>query len=97
MVYNTSYICNKLNIKFIHISTDYVFDGLSQPNYPESVKNPLQNYGISKLISEYRVINNCNNYVIIRTPVLYSKLSKIHDNAVTLIGKNLMNLKENFC
>ena len=62
MVYNTSYICNKLNIKFIHISTDYVFDGLSQPNYPESVKNPLQNYGISKLISEYRVINNCNNY-----------------------------------
>lgn len=94
MVYNTSYICNKLNIKFIHISTDYVFDGMSQPNYPDSVKNPLQNYGISKLISEYRVINNCcTNYVIIRTPVLYSNLSKIHENAVTLIGKNLMNLK----
>ncbi len=94
MVYNTSYICNKLNIKFIHISTDYVFDGMSQPNYPDSVKNPLQNYGISKLISEYRVINNCcTNYAIIRTPVLYSKLSRIHNNAVTLIGKNLMNLK----
>ena len=89
----TSYLCNKLNIKFIHLSTDYVFDGSNQPNFPESLKNPLQNYGISKLISEYRVLSNCNNYCIIRTPVLYSELSKIHDNAVTLIGKNVMDLR----
>lgn len=94
MVNNTSFICNKLNVKFIHLSTDYVFDGLKQPNYPEDNKNPLQNYGISKLISEYRVIHNCKNYVIIRTPVLYSVSSKIHNNAVSLIGKNLMNLKQ---
>jgi dTDP-4-dehydrorhamnose reductase len=90
----TSYICNKLNIKFIHLSTDYVFDGLKQPNLPNSEKNPLQNYGISKLISEYRVIKNCNNYCIIRTPVLYSPLSKVHDNAVCLIGKNIMDLRK---
>ena len=95
LVHITSYLCNKLNIKFIHLSTDYVFDGSTQPNLPESLKNPLQNYGISKLISEYRVISNCLNYCIIRTPVLYSELSKLHDNAVTLIGKNVMNLKNN--
>lgn len=89
----TSYICNKINIKFIHLSTDYVFDGSKQPNLPESDKNPLQNYGISKLVSEYRVINNCKNYCIIRTPVLYTPLSKIHDNAVCLIGKNIMDLR----
>jgi len=93
LVHITSYLCNKLNIKFIHLSTDYVFDGSNQPNFPESLKNPLQNYGISKLISEYRVLSNCNNYCIIRTPVLYSELSKIHDNAVTLIGKNVMDLR----
>ena len=94
LVHNTSYLCNKLNIPFIHLSTDYVFDGSTQPNYPESIKNPLQNYGISKLISEYRVIANCQKYCIIRTPVLYSELSKIHDNAVTLIGKNIMDLRK---
>lgn len=94
LVHNVSYLCNKLNIQFIHLSTDYVFDGLKQPNYPESMKNPLQNYGISKLISEYRVLSNCQNYCIIRTPVLYSKLSKYHDNAVTLIGKNVMDLRK---
>jgi len=95
LVHNTSYICNKLNIKFIHLSTDYVFDGFKQPNNPDDCKNPLQNYGISKLISEYRVLNNCKNYAIIRTPVLYSNLSNIHDNAVTLIGKNIMDLRNN--
>lgn len=93
MVHNTSYICNKLKVKFIHLSTDYVFDGLTQPNYPDSPKNPLQNYGISKLISENRIIKNCKNFLIIRIPVLYSNLSKIHDNAVSLIGKNLMDLR----
>jgi len=103
LVHITSFICNKLNIRFVHISTDYVFDGSRQPNYPDSPKNPLQNYGISKLVSEYRVQKNCSNYCIIRTPVLYSENSKIHDNAVTLIGKNLMDLRksklkeDNYC
>jgi dTDP-4-dehydrorhamnose reductase len=95
LLHISSYLCNKLNIKFIHLSTDYVFDGSTQPNFPESLKNPLQNYGISKLISEYRVLTNCKKYCIIRTPVLYSALSKIHDNAVCLIGKNVMDLRKN--
>uniref|UniRef100_A0A6C0DNX8 RmlD-like substrate binding domain-containing protein n=1 Tax=viral metagenome TaxID=1070528 RepID=A0A6C0DNX8_9ZZZZ len=94
IVHIASYLCNKLNIKFIHLSTDYVFDGSNQPNYPDSSKNPLQNYGISKLTSEYRVLSNCINSCIIRTPVLYSTLSKIHDNAVCLIGKNVMDLRK---
>jgi dTDP-4-dehydrorhamnose reductase len=95
LVHITSYICNKLDINFIHFSTDYVFDGSKQPNLPDSEKNPLQNYGISKLISEYRVIKNCKKYCVIRTPVLYSPLSQIHDNAVCLIGKNVMDLRQN--
>jgi len=92
-----SFLCNKLDINLIHLSTDYVFDGSIQPNYPESLKNPLQNYGISKLISEYRIESNCLNrkYCIIRTPVLYSALSKVHDNAISLIGKNVMDLRKN--
>ncbi len=104
IVHITSFLCNKLDIKLIHLSTDYVFDGSKQPNYPDSLKNPLQNYGISKLISEYRVLTNCKNHCIIRTPVLYSELSKVHDNAVTLIGKNIMDLRniqtqkeDNYC
>jgi len=43
LVHITSYICNKLDINFIHLSTDYVFDGSKQPNLPDGDKNPLQN------------------------------------------------------
>ena len=95
MVNNTSYICKKLNVKFIHLSTDYVFDGTKQPNFPDDLKNPLQNYGISKLLSELKVQTNCVDYCIIRTPVLYSENSRIDDNAVTLIAKNIMDLRRN--
>jgi len=98
MVHITSYLCNQLGIRFIHLSTDYVFDGSRVPNYPDSLVNPLQNYGISKLISEYRVLTNCKDgCIIIRTPVLYSSLSKLSDNAVTLIGKNCMDLRSGVC
>ena len=98
MVHITSYLCNQLGIQFIHLSTDYVFDGSRVPNYPDSSVNPLQNYGISKLISEYRVLRNCKDRcIIIRTPVLYSALSKLADNAVTLIGKNCMDLRTGVC
>ena len=98
MVHITSYLCNRLGIQFIHLSTDYVFDGSRVPNYPDSLVNPLQNYGMSKLISEYRVLSNCKNgCIIIRTPVLYSGLSKLADNAVTLIGKNCMDLRLGVC
>lgn len=88
----TSKICHEFDIKFIHLSTDYVFDGSKQPNYPTDMKNPLQNYGISKLMSELKVIKNCNNFCIIRTPVLYSSKSKLHNNAITILGKTIMNL-----
>ena len=98
MVHITSYLCNQMGIQFIHLSTDYVFDGLQVPNYPDSIVNPLQNYGISKLISEHRVLRNCKDRcIIIRTPVLYSALSKLTDNAVTLIGKNCMDLRSEVC
>lgn len=92
-VNNASYVCDKHGVKFIHLSTDYVFDGNTQPNYPEDTKNPLQNYGISKLISECKVQANCKNYCIIRTPVLYGKNGDLKDNAVTLIAKNIMDVR----
>ena len=103
MVNNTAFVCSKLNIKFIHLSTDYVFDGKYQPNLPNGHLNPLQNYGISKLISELKVQVHKGNYCIIRTPVLYGDKCKIHENAVTLIAKNVMDLRvkskeeDNYC
>jgi dTDP-4-dehydrorhamnose reductase/beta-phosphoglucomutase-like phosphatase (HAD superfamily) len=96
IVENLINICNKLNIKLIQISTDYVFDGLNPPYNINSLQNPLQYYGISKLIAEKRIINMCHSYIIIRTPVLYSLNSKFIDSPITIIGKNIMNLTKKY-
>ena len=41
------------NCKFIHISTDFVYDGNSLDPYAETNEtNPLNNYGKSKLLGD---------------------------------------------
>ena len=60
------------DMKIIHISTDYIFDGLSG-NYLESdIKNPLNYYGKTKLEAENYLIGSNINYLIIRPNVLYT-------------------------
>ncbi len=86
-------LLSKYNIKIIHISTDYVFDGLNPPYYDNSITNPIQNYGISKLLAELRILNNTNNYLIIRVPVLFTdNYDNLNENAIIQICKNMMDL-----
>lgn len=56
----------------MHVSTDYVFDGLKRQPYLESdLPLPLNIYGNTKLSGEYAVAANCDKYVNIRTCGLY--------------------------
>ena len=65
------------NVKLIHISTDYVFDGLSNiPLYENSKTNPVNEYGRSKLKGEQVCLKNDANSVVIRTSWLYSSFGK---------------------
>lgn len=68
---------NKINAQFIHISTDYVFDGKSNIPYLESDNtNPLGVYGKSKLQGEENIKENSDNYIILRTAWVYGKYGK---------------------
>jgi dTDP-4-dehydrorhamnose reductase/beta-phosphoglucomutase-like phosphatase (HAD superfamily) len=90
-----SRVCKRLCIYLIHISTDYVFDGKNPPFTPYSKVNPLQNYGISKLVSETRIASNTEKYSIIRVPVLYTdSYEYLDETAVTTIAKKVMNQVE---
>jgi dTDP-4-dehydrorhamnose reductase len=66
-----SMLSKELNSKLIHISTDYVFDGLDGPYREESVCNPISKYGHTKLMGEQFVLSNCEDSIIIRTNVVY--------------------------
>jgi dTDP-4-dehydrorhamnose reductase len=58
--------------RFIHISTDYVFDGLSTVPYRvDAPINPQTAYGKSKALGEQLVAESGANYSILRTAWLY--------------------------
>jgi len=73
-VENLAKISKKYNISFIHISTDYVFDGKSYLPYKECIKtNPNGIYGQTKLDGEKAIQRiNPKNSIIIRTSWVYS-------------------------
>lgn len=64
----------EIGATLVYISTDYVFDGSSAKEYEEdSIANPLNEYGKSKLLGENIVKNNMDNYYIIRTSWVFGK------------------------
>jgi len=71
---NLAKSARKNNSLLVHISSDYVFDGKkkSTESYVEKdFPSPLSYYGRTKLSGERSVINNTENYIILRTAWLY--------------------------
>jgi dTDP-4-dehydrorhamnose reductase len=65
--------CKKYSAKFIHISTDYVFDGTaSKPYKEEDEMNPVNFYGLTKLMGEELAFTNHPGSIVIRTSWVYS-------------------------
>lgn len=73
-VKNLAKIAKSKNLKLIHISTDYVFNGNNYVPYLESDKtDPQSIYGITKLQGENFIKDiSPNNSIIIRTSWVYS-------------------------
>ena len=65
--------CKANNARFIHISTDYVFNGnATRPYLEEDQVEPVNLYGASKLNGEELAVKNCPDSIIIRTSWVYS-------------------------
>ncbi len=64
---------NKYNKDFIHISTDYVFDGSANtPRVETDQVNPIGVYGVTKLEGEQMAFENNPKTIVIRTAWVYS-------------------------
>jgi len=72
-----SAVCKEYQTRFIHISTDYVFDGAATTPYKEdSPVNPQSVYGASKLEGERQALQFNPESIIIRTSWVYSEFGK---------------------
>ena len=68
---NLAEACQNVNAKLVYVSTDYVFDGEKGMYTEEDKPNPVNYYGVTKLEGEKQVIEQCKNYAILRTSVLF--------------------------
>lgn len=87
-------ICKEHKSRFIHISTDYIFDGMSDVPYKEDFPaNPLNVYGASKLEGEKQALQLNADTIILRASWVYSPYG---NNFVKTMMK-LMGEKNEIC
>ena len=88
-VQNFARIAKEHNIKLIHISTDYVFDGTNHKPYVETdTPNPQSVYGKTKLAAEIALQEiNPANTIIIRTSWVYSRYGNNFVKTMLRLGK----------
>ena len=85
-------VSKEYNTRFIHISTDYVFDGTARSPYkPSDPTSPVNAYGASKLIGEQEAVKYNPSSVIVRTSWVYSVYGR---NFVKTMMKLMSEKKE---
>ena len=71
-VFHIARLAEELEARLVHISSDYVFDGISVRPYSEdAIPRPISVYGNSKLAGENFVRSECEKHIVIRTCGLY--------------------------
>ena len=93
-VENLTDAARKVGAKLIHISTDYVFDGINGPYNEEVQPHPIGYYGRTKLASENVIRTAGIPNVILRTIVLYGSGIGVKANFALWVINNLKSEKQ---
>ncbi|MBL4605627.1 MAG: SDR family oxidoreductase [Flavobacteriaceae bacterium] len=83
-------ISKEMNAHLIHISTDFIFDGIQGCYKETDTPNPLSYYGMSKLKSEEVLINSTIDFTILRTILVYGKVPNLGRNNIVLWVKEML-------
>ena len=90
---NLAEACKLSNTIFIHVSTDFVFDGNKNVQYSEDDEtNPINVYGETKLKGELLITEVMEEYFILRTSWLYSTFGNNFVKTMQRLGREKDNL-----
>lgn len=78
---------NAVDAHFIHVSTDFIFDGTSGPYAEDDQPNPLSIYGHSKLDAETYVREQANSWAIARTVLVFGLVADMSRSNIVLWAK----------
>lgn len=91
---NLARACEANGVVFMHLSTDFVFDGQAHTPYTETEKcNPLNVYGASKLRGEEATLELCRRTLIVRTSWLYGQGGQNFVSTMLRMGKQRKSLQ----
>ncbi|MET3128682.1 dTDP-4-dehydrorhamnose reductase [Arcicella rosea] len=82
--------CEKHNIYFCHLSTDFIFDGKAGPYSEEAQPSPVSYYGWTKYAAEEVVRRSTCRWSIARTVLVYGIVSDMsRSNIILWVKKSL--------
>ena len=85
---NIATLCKKFHSTFIHLSTDFVFEGNKTLILNEKdTCSPINYYGLSKLQGEEEIKKTIEEHFIVRTSWLYSEFSNNFVTTMLRLGK----------
>lgn len=87
-------LCEEHHIHFIHLSTDFIFDGGDGPYVETDAPNPLSYYGETKLLAELAVQNAKAKWAILRTVLVYGITADISRSNIVLWAKGALERKQ---
>lgn len=83
------------HVHFIHLSTDFIFNGKNGPYKEEDAAEPISFYGDSKLAAERTITKSSIKWAILRTVLVYGIVNDMsRSNIILWVKKSLEENKQ---
>jgi dTDP-4-dehydrorhamnose reductase len=87
-------ISQQKQIHFIHLSTDFIFNGKDGPYKEEDAPDPLSYYAESKVAAEKLVQSSSVKWAILRTMLVYGTVDNMSRSNIVLWAKDALSKKQ---
>src|SRR5690606_31940725 len=83
-------LCEEFGIHLVHLSTDFIFDGVAGPYIEDDQPNPLSLYGQSKLDAEQIIRQSTCKWAVLRTILVYGVVADMSRSNIVLWAKGAL-------